>query len=316
MQSKCKFVFFGTPHFAAALLEYLIKEDLLPIAIVTQPDRERGRFQNLSFSAVKNTAVELAPSIPIFQPEKASNPAFIEEIALLKPDLFVVVGYGQILKQDLLDAPKFGSINVHASLLPKYRGAAPIQRCLMDGQKKTGITMMKIIPELDAGDILGVSEIAISEDMNTGELTEKLLEIAKPLLKNTLLKFAKGAVSGTKQNNQDATYAKKLTPEEFQIAWDFPASKIHNLVRALSPKPGAWSWAQIEGERKRVKILKTKLTILKGEAPGEVLKHSDYPLVINCLDSALAILEVQMEGKKAMDPASFLRGIKGTIIFQ
>ncbi|HSW72011.1 MAG TPA: methionyl-tRNA formyltransferase [Chlamydiales bacterium] len=315
MQSKCKFIFFGTPHFAAALLEYLIKENILPIAIVTQPDRERGRFQNLSFSAVKNTAVELAPSIPIFQPEKASNPAFIQEIALLSPDLFVVVGYGQILKQDLLNVPKFGSINVHASLLPKYRGAAPIQRCLMDGQKKTGITMMKIIPELDAGDILGVSEIAISEDMNTGELTEKLLEIAKPLLKNTLLKFEKGAVSGTKQNNHDATYAKKLTPEEFQIAWDFPASKVHNLVRALSPKPGAWSWAQIEGERKRVKILKTKLTFLKGEAPGEVMKHPDYPLVINCLDSALAILEVQMEGKKAMDPSSFLRGIKGKITF-
>lgn len=311
-----KYVFFGTPYFAAALLEYLIKENILPIAIVTQPDRERGRFQNLSFSAVKNTAVELAPSIPIFQPEKASNPAFIQELALLRPDLFVVVGYGQILKQALLDVPKFGSINVHASLLPKYRGAAPIQRCLMDGEPKSGITMMKIIPELDAGDILDVGELAIDVDMNAGELTEKLLKIGKPLLKNTIVKLAHGTVDGIKQNDQEATYAKKLTPEEFQIAWDFPAVKVHNLVRALSPKPGAWSWVNIEGERKRLKILRTKLLSLKGEAPGEIIKHPDHPLVVNCLDSALAILEVQMEGKKAMDPGSFLRGLKGTIIFQ
>ncbi len=311
-----KIIFFGTPYFAASLLEYLIKEGFSIIALVTQPDRPKGRSNTPSFSQVKKTAIERLSNIPIFQPGKASDSEFIQKLAILKPDLFIVVGYGQILKQFLLDIPLIASINVHASLLPKYRGAAPIQRCLMAGEVKTGITIMKMTAELDAGDILGISEISISEEMTFGELEKKLLESAKPLLKKILLQLEIGAISGQAQNNKEANYSRKLTPEEFQIAWDFPALQIHNLIRALSPRPGAWCWITISGEKKKLKILKTLVLPLKAEAPGHIVLHSEYQLVVNCKDKTVAILEVQLEGKKPMPISSFLRGVKGNIIFQ
>lgn len=310
-----RLVFFGTPYFAAVLLEYLAKEKISLIGVVTQPDRPRGRFQNLSFSPVKEVALEQFPGVPIFQPEKASDPVFIQTLDLLKPDLFVVVGYGQILKQKLLDVPRLGSINVHASLLPKYRGAAPIQRSLMAGEKKTGVTIMKMVAELDAGDMLGVSEVDISEEMNHRALENALLDASKPLLKEILIRFDKGEVLGAPQNHKEATYAKKLTPEEFQIAWDFDASAIHRLIQALSPKPGAWCWIHGEGEKKRLKILQTKVLPMQKEAPGEVFSHHGYPLVVSCLSHSLALLEVQLEGKKAMKVEEFLRGLKGKIFF-
>ncbi len=310
-----RLVFFGTPHFAAVLLEYLAKEKIPLIGVVTQPDRPRGRFQNLSFSHVKEVALQEFPNVPIFQPEKASDPVFIQTLELLKPDLFVVVGYGQILKQRLLDVPRLGCINVHTSLLPKYRGAAPIQRCLMAGEKKTGVTIMKMALELDAGDILGVSEVDISDEMNHRTLENALLEAAKPLLKEVLTRFDREKVWGTPQNHAEATYAKKLTPEEFQIAWDFDAFAIHRLIQALAPKPGAWCWMHGEGEKKRLKILQSKVLAVQKEAPGQIFSYHGYPLVVSCLTNSLALLEVQLEGKKAMKVEDFLRGLKGKLLF-
>jgi methionyl-tRNA formyltransferase len=307
-------IFFGTPFFASSILEYLIKEGLTPLAVVTQPDRPKGRELNIFPSPVKEITLKHLPNHTLFQPQKASQPEFIQEIRLLKPDLFVVVGYGQILKQELLDIPKLGAINIHASLLPKYRGAAPMQRSLMAGEKKTGITIMKLVQEMDAGDILAQSELEMPLDMNFEGLQEKMLELSKPLLKNTLLSLDKGSLPGKAQNHNEATYARKLAAEEFHLAWDFPAIQVHNLIRALSPKPGAWCWAKINGERKRLKILKTKFLSLQGEAPGQISKNSQYPFIVGCQKDSIALLEVQLEGKKVMDIASFLLGVKEIIL--
>ncbi len=302
-----KIIFFGTSKFAAEILQFLVQKKLSILAVVTQPDKPKGRSQKVSESPVKEISKKYLPNSPLFQPAQASDPVFIEQMKNLRPDLFVVVGFGQILKEELLQVPRIAPINVHASLLPKYRGAAPIQRCLMAGEAKSGITLIHMTKDLDAGDILGVAEVAISQDMTAGELTEKLMQAAKPLLLRVIDKLPKGV----KQDGTKATYAKKLAAEEFQIFWDFPAEQIHNRIRALSPKPGAFSYLHINQEKKRLKILKSTLSSKKGEAPGQIFP----PMIVICKDGAIEIQEVQLEGKKAMSCQEFLKGVQGKIFF-
>ncbi|MBI3901070.1 MAG: methionyl-tRNA formyltransferase, partial [Chlamydiia bacterium] len=175
-------VFFGTPLFAASILDFLLQAGKIPSAVVTQPDRPKGRSLLLSSSPVKEVLLEKIPQCPLYQPEKCSSLEFLESMRQLQPDLFVVVAFGQILPQALLDIPKKGAINIHASLLPKYRGAAPIQRAIMDGEKETGVVIQKMVKQLDAGDVIATAKIEIPSHMNAGELQEALCELAKPLL--------------------------------------------------------------------------------------------------------------------------------------
>ncbi|HSX25778.1 MAG TPA: methionyl-tRNA formyltransferase [Chlamydiales bacterium] len=303
-----KIVFFGTPYFAAEILGYLFEQGVSIAAIVTQPDRPKGRALQLAPSPVKSVALEKAPHIPILQPEKASNEAFLAELTALKADLFVVVAYGQILSQKLLDIPPLGSINVHPSLLPKFRGAAPIHRTLMEGETETGVAIQKIVRQLDAGDVIAVAKFEIPIDMTFGELEAKLCEIAKPLLLSVL---QKGIPLGTPQDHNSATYASKIELEEGEIDWTLDSKYLHNLIRAFSPRPGAWCWVQSGPEKKRLKVLRAQwLPSLKGK-PGEILSPSDA--VVACGEGALKLLQVQPEGKKAMGGADWLRGQKSII---
>jgi methionyl-tRNA formyltransferase len=298
-----KIVFFGTPQFAALDLEYLLDHGVEVVAVVTQPDRPKGRSLQMTPSAVKALVLSKAPHIPILQPEKATEGLFLNELAALNADLFVVVAYGQILSQKLLDIPPLGCINVHASLLPKLRGAAPIQRAILTGETETGIAIQKMVRQLDAGDVIAVAKIPIGPDMTFGELEKALNDLSKPLLLEVIHKYAHGIPNATPQDQLLATYASKIELEEGEISWQNPACQIHNLIRAFSPRPGAWCWVQLGNDRKRLKILRSTLASGQG-TPGEVLSLG----VIACGEGAIRLVEVQPEGKKAMAAADWFRG--------
>lgn len=304
-----KIIFFGTPPFAAECIAYLLDHGIDIAAVVTQPDRAKGRSLQLTPSAVKTLLLQKAPHIPLLQPEKASESAFLETLASHQADLYVVVAYGQILSQKLLDIPPLGCINVHASLLPKYRGAAPIQRCLMDGEKETGIAIQKMVKQLDAGDVVSLAKTPIGPDTTFAELEKALVDLAKPLLLETIQRYQKGIPPATAQNPALATYASKIELEEGEIDWTRPAKELHNLIRAFSPRPGAWCWIYSGSDKKRLKILRSHPTPQKGK-PGELLSSSG---LLGCGEGSLQLLEVQPEGKRPMNAADWLRGQKNIL---
>lgn len=304
---KVKIVFFGTPFFAAEILRYLLENHVPIVAIVTQPDRPKGRSLQLSPSPVKLVTQEFAPTIPIFQPEKASQEPFLKDLAALKADLFVVAAFGQILPQKLLDIPPLGSINVHPSLLPKYRGATPIQSSLLDGAKGTGVSIQKMVLKMDAGDVISTVKMDIPASMTFGELEKKLCDLSKPLLLSIIHSYEKGIPPGTPQDPNLATYCTKIELEQGEIDWNRPAQELHNLIRAFSPRPGAWCWVHSNHDKKRLKILRSE-TLTKDGNPGEWISLPDA--IVACGQGALKLLEVQLEGKKAMSGPDWLRGQK------
>lgn len=303
-----KIVFFGTPPFAATILEALLKERAVA-AVVTKPDKPRGRSKTPQPSAVKECA--LRENLPLYQPALARDPAFIEEVLRpLEPDLFIVAAYSEIFRESLLDLPKFGCINVHASLLPKYRGAAPIQRCMMAGDQESGVTIMSMRRELDAGEILAVSKVKIPLEMNAGELTKSLAKVSGPALLQVLDAFEKGTLHPMEQDLDAVTYAPKVHSKDGQIDWTKDAFTLHNHVRALTPKPGAWTKISMRGKEKRVRLLATiahpeKKLGSTGEWIAEARK-----LFVGCGVGQLEITLLQMEGKRAMPAADFLRGFR------
>lgn len=298
-----KIVFFGTPAFAASILEFLLQSNVSIEAIVTQPDRPKGRSLQMTSSAVK----QAAGSIPVLQPQKASEPQFLEQLKALHADLFVVVAFGQILPQSLLDIPPKGCINLHASLLPKYRGAAPIHRALIHGDRETGVCVQKMVKQLDAGDVIASARTEILPDMTFGELEAVLCELSKSLLLWVLQAYEKGIPPAEPQNPTLVTYAPKISMEEGEIKWDRPAEEIHNLVRAFSPRPGAWSSIDTGTGKKRVKILKTKVIRQSGR-PGQVFSVDGD---VGCGAHSLKILDIQPEGKQVMRASDWLRGQRG-----
>ncbi len=304
-----KIVFFGTSSFAARVLRALIHHDHHIIAIITRPDRPKGRHLQLSPPPVKETAQQLKPSIPIFQPEKASAPEFTAEVQTWNADLFVVVSYGEIIKKNLLDMPKLGCINIHPSLLPKYRGADPIRPCIMAGEKETGVTIIEMSPQMDAGDIIAQKVIPLPHDITFGELENQLCELSGAMLCDVIEQFAKGTVKKTPQDHSLATFTKKLTPEDEQLDWKKSAEALHNQIRALSPAPGAWCTIQVDSSIKRLKIKKAALAAGSG-APGEILKLGKEGWIVACGQSALRLIEVQLEGKKTMTAEECARGMR------
>jgi methionyl-tRNA formyltransferase len=310
-----KIVFFGTSDFSARVLTYLLEHHYNVCAVVTRQDKPRGRAQQLLPSPVKSKAQKLASSLPIYTPEKASTDAFAAILKGFRPDLFVVVAYGEIIKQNLLDIPKLDPINIHASLLPKYRGAAPMQRALMAGEKETGVTLIEMILKMDAGPILDMQRCSVSEEMTLGELDNTLFELACLSLKKVLHQYAEGTVQKIAQDESQATFAQKIMPEELHIDWNRSASQIHNLIRAVSPKPAAWANIIIGQEEKRLKIKLSKVLPELSGSPGSLIERGKGQCVIACGQGALELLEIQLEGKKTMAPCDFLCGLQETFSF-
>lgn len=282
----------------------MLQEKIDVVAVVTKPDKPQGRSSTPVPPPVK--VVAEGAGIPVYQPLKASTVEFADTLRAFDPDLFVVVAYSEIFKEILLELPRLDCINVHASLLPKYRGAAPIHRSVMAGDSETGVTIMSMAKELDAGEILGVGKVSLGPDMTTGELFDVLAQIGAVELLKVLKAFEKGEVQRQKQDPTLVTYAPKVTPAEGQIDWKKSALLLHNHIRGMTPKPGAWCWVEIQGQRKKLLIKKTKVELQKNGEPGKVLPENG--LVIACGEGALQILELQLEGKKAMLVSDFLRG--------
>ena len=301
-----KIIYFGTPVFAAEVLAYLLQHQLDIAAVITKPDRPKGRSSALVPTPVKEIAQ--LKHLPIYQPEKVSAPEFAPILEDYKPDLFVVVAYGEILKQHLLEMPKIGCINLHASLLPYYRGAAPIQRAIINGESETGITIMHMAKKMDAGDMIRVEKVSISPEINFGELEKKLCAVGSRLLLEVIQEFKQGVITHIPQDHQLATLAPKIELEECEIDWTHPALLLHNLTRGVNPYPGAWCTAFIKGQKLRLKIWKTQSVPAQG-IPGQILAYGREGILVACGQDALLIQELQAEGKRKMTSEEFVRGI-------
>jgi len=303
-----RIVFFGTPPFAARILDFLVAKGHGIVAIVTRPDKPRGRSGQLQPSAVKEMALAKWPDIPLFQPEKASTEYFAAQLKNLKPDLFVVVAYGEIIKENLLKIPTKLCINIHASLLPKYRGAAPIQRVLMNGEKESGITIIEMVLKMDAGPMLEVLKTPIGEEMNFRELEQKLCDLSCLAIESTLEKIELGTIQKQEQNHEEATFALKITFEDRVIKWEKSAEEVHNQIRALAPAPGAFCYVEIGGQNKILRIIRSKKNLTLNGNAGSTLLYKKNEWIVACGQGALSLLEIQLEGKKSMSTEEFIRG--------
>jgi methionyl-tRNA formyltransferase len=313
-----RLVFLGTPVFAVPTLERIVEAGHQVLAVVTQPDRPRGRGQHPSPPPVKEAAGRLG--LPVRQPERVRLPEAVEFLRALAPQAMVVVGYGQIIPQTVIDLAPLGIVNVHASLLPKYRGAGPIQWAILNGETRTGVTTMRIDAGLDTGDMLLKTWTEIGPEENAIELGQRLAAIGADLLVETLAGLAAGAIVPQKQDASQATYARLLKKEDGVVDWSLPAHAIHNRVRGLQPWPGAYT--TFRGQK--LHIWKSRVhTGWQAEAPapqkevGQALPPVNplpgrivavKPLVLSCGSGALELLEVQLEGRKRISAADFANG--------
>lgn len=304
-----KIVFMGTPDFSVPILQQIINDGYEVIGVVTQPDRPVGRKKILTPPPVKVEALKHA--IPVFQPEKIRQEEELEKILSLKPDLIVTAAFGQILPNRLLEAPKYGCINVHASLLPELRGGAPIHYAIIQGKQKTGVTIMYMVEKLDAGDILTNIEVPIAEEDNVGTLHIKLSAAGAKLLSETLPPLLAGRLTPKPQNNEEATFASNIKREQEKINWTKTGEEIFNHIRGLNPWPVAFT--TLNGQVLKIWRAK-KVTGQKGAVPGTVLKvETDGFTVSTGNETAINIIELQPSGKTKMMSEQFLRGSKISI---
>jgi len=309
MDNKFSVIFMGTPEFAINPLKRLYESENV-VAVITQPDKPSGRGKKLQASAVKQFASKLGLSL--FQPETLNDESFIAKIKESSVDLIVVVAYGKILPNAILNLPRFGAINIHASLLPKYRGAAPIQRAIINGEKRTGVTIMVMDEGLDTGDILAQKVVDISQDETAGELHDRLSELGASLLIDTINKIRSGDIKRQKQDHQKATYAPPIKKEDCLIDWEKDSISIHNLIRGLSPKPGAYTFM----DKKIFRIYRSRLgeKDIKGK-PGEVVKLTKDAIGVATRDGVVYLLDVQLQNRKRMPVRAFLSGTKISLGF-
>lgn len=300
---ELKTVFMGTPDFAVPCLKVL-HEITSIAAVVTQPDRPKGRGQKLTPPPVKQYAEQAG--LTVLQPEKIKTPAFTEILRDLRPDLIVVVAFGQILSPEILAIPPLGCVNVHASLLPFYRGAAPIHWSIINGETKTGVTTMFMDAGLDTGDMLLRKEQLISQEMTTGELHDLLMVLGADLLKETIAGIAAGTLSGVTQDHALSTYAPLLTKGTERIDWNMPAEKIHNLIRGLNPWPGAYTL--LNGQIVKIWKAKVAQAVAPEAAAGQVLAKTKGGFLIAAGQGSLEILEIQPAGKKKMTAQAYICG--------
>lgn len=307
-----KIVFMGTPDFALPCLERLIASKHEVIGVFCQPDKPKGRTQTLTAPPIKELAIK--HDIPVFQPVTLKNGAGVEILKTLNPDLVVVTAYGKILPKDFLEYPKYGCINIHGSLLPKYRGASPIQWAVLNGDSEAGVTSMQMDEGLDTGDMLLTEKIPVDENETAEGLFEKLSVLGADVLEKTISELENGSLVPVKQDDSKATYVGMLSKEMSRVDWSLSAWEIHNKIRGLYSWPGAST--VLDG--KTLKLHKARLSDKKGNnIPGSVVE-SDKRLIVCCGDNkCVELVEIQLEGKKRMNAEDFLRGRKiavGTVL--
>lgn len=293
-------IFLGTPAFAVPTLEGLVEAGHAVVCVVTQPDRPRGRGQQLTASPVKAAALRLG--LPVYQPERVRRPEAVARLAELAPEVMVVVGYGQIIPQAVIDIPAHGIINVHASLLPKYRGAGPVQWAIANGETRTGVTTMRIDAGLDTGEMLLKAETDIGAEETAVELGARLAGMGAALLVETLQRL--DTITPEKQDGTQASYAPLLTKEDGRIDWRLPAQSIHNRVRGFQPWPGAYTG--FRGQQ--LHIWKSRVAGGDGRAGGEPGRLLPGPLRVVAGEGALELIEVQLEGRKRIGAEAFANG--------
>ena len=297
-----KIVFIGTPEFATPSLSLLNQNYKIPL-VITRPDKPKGRGKKVLYSEVKKLAEEL--NIKVLQPTSINEKAIIDELIAIKPDLFVVVAFGQILTKKVLNIPKFGAINLHASILPKYRGPSPIQQAIIDGEKTTGVTTMLMDEKMDTGDILLQKKIDIEEEDNYITLSEKLSKIGAKLLIETVTKIKNQTIKREKQDNDLSTYCKIFKKEDGNIDWNKCAKEIENFVKGINPWPGAYTFIN----DKKFKIFEVKNTKIKTDGEiGKIAFLEKDKLYINAKDFMVTILKIQSTSGKILTIKNFLAG--------
>lgn len=306
-----KVIFMGTPDFSVGTLEALIAAGHEVVLAVTQPDKPKGRGNTLQYPPVKETA--LAHGIEVYQPKRIREPECVEYLRKYNADIFVVVAFGQILTKEILDMPKYGCINVHASLLPKYRGAAPIQWAVINGETVTGVTTMRMDEGIDTGDMILKEEVVLDEEETGGSLFDRLAETGAELCVKTLAAVEDGTAAYTPQNHEEATHTGMIKKQLGEIDWTKPAAELERLVRGLNPWPSAYT--HLKG--KTLKLWKTSVSEREtGKAPG-TMEISKDTIEVQTGKGMLQLLEIQLEGKKRMQTDAFLRGVSietGTIL--
>ena len=300
-----RLVFCGTPHFAVPTLQHLLSQsDFDVAAVITQPDRPRGRGQHVSPSPVKEAA--LAAGVPVHQPEKIRSPETQTLLQSLEPDVIVIIAYGQIIPARLLPIPKLGSINLHASLLPKYRGAAPINWAIANGEITSGLTTMRIDAGMDTGDMLLQQEIEIAPNEIAPALTKKMSEAGAPLMAETLRGIASGSLVARPQKHDEATYAPLLKKEDGRIDWTRSAQEIYNRMRAFDPWPGAYT--SFRGQACHLWAEPFSASTLTGSAPGTILQEGTQILIACGHATLLRLLSVKVQGRKQVSAVEFANG--------
>ena len=298
-----KIIFMGTPDFSVGTLEALVEAGHEVVLAVTQPDKPKGRGKEMQFTPVKECA--LAHNIPVYQPKKIREPECIEELKKYQADVCVVVAFGQILPKEILEMTPYGCINVHASLLPKYRGAAPIQWAVINGEKVSGVTTMQMDEGLDTGDMLEKVEITLDKKETGGSLFDKLSAKGAALCVHTLAELEKGTITPQKQGESTTEYAKMLNKKSGEIDWTKTAVEIERLIRGLNPWPSAFTF--INGKTLKVWRSSVEKAEVK-EIPGTVMSADKEGIHVACGQDVLVLREVQLEGKKRMEADAFLRG--------
>ena len=298
-----KIVFMGTPEFAVPCLQKIIDEGHEVLAVVTQPDKPKGRGKKLAMPPVKELALKY--NIDVYQPVKAREESFVEKLKEINPELIVVVAFGQILPKSILDIPKFGCVNVHASLLPKYRGAAPLNWVIINGEEKTGVTTMYMDVGLDTGDMILKSEIPLDDEITAGELHDKMMVQGAEVLKDTIDLISKGEAPREKQNDEETCYSPIMDKSLGNIDWSKSATDIHNLIRGVNPWPSAYTTY----DKQTMKIWKTKVLDKWSEkTPGTILSVDKNGIEVSTGDKVLQISEIQMSGKKRMIVSEYIKG--------
>jgi methionyl-tRNA formyltransferase len=301
---RLRTVFFGTPEWAVPSLRALLDAGIDVGAVVTNPDRPAGRGMHVRASPVKDVAFEAG--LPVLQPQRARDEEFIESLRAHAPEVAVVVAYGRILPPEVLEVPTLGFVNVHFSLLPHYRGAAPVQRAIIDGNSETGVTIILLTEGMDEGPVLAERRVPIDQEDTAGTLGKRLADIGAQLLVETLPPYTEGRISPRDQDHERATYAPKITDEDARIEWGKPATEIRNLIRGLNPDPGAWT--TLEG--KRIKIFGARPASFEGNLdPGQVATTKEG-LLVGTMDQPLLLMDVQVEGKRRMAGADAARGLR------
>lgn len=314
--SPLTIVFFGSGPFALPSLERLLqlggqRSDVHVAEIVTRPDRPAGRGRSLCPTPVRERAKKLG--VEALTPESANDPLFLQSMAQHAPDLFIVADYGEFLRKQFRDLPRIGSFNLHGSLLPKHRGAAPVAYAIANGDTVTGVTFFRIEKELDSGPIVDTVELAIRANDTAGELEDRLAEAAADLLERAIEQFVGGTFTESPQDHSVASLAPKLTKAQGQVGWGASADAIHNLVRAMTPWPGAYSFLRHRTDEREERVRLHEVAVLgpespEGSSPGTVLEVTDDAIVVACGSGRLAVLRLQRPGKQRLPVSAFVRG--------